>query len=272
MSTTHTAEAADGRRLLLRSWESDGPARATVVILHGLGEHSGRYEHVGRGFADAGFSVIAVDLRGFGGSEGRRASVKDFTEYLTDVQVAMDEAAGAGLPVVLLGHSLGGLVALMFAQDRGGVDYLVLSAPTLEAAVPFAKRLAARLLRRLLPNLAIPNAITGDQLSRDPAVGEAYFADPLVHTKTTAGLGGAFLAAMATARAKKVPFPALVIHGEDDPLVPPASSAPLAARPGVDRITFPGFRHESFNEEGGTTAIGVVTGWIDRQLEERATG
>ncbi|MCJ7725427.1 MAG: alpha/beta hydrolase [Acidimicrobiia bacterium] len=272
MSTTRTAEASDGRRLLLRSWEPTGPVRASVVILHGLGEHSGRYEHVGRAFADAGLAPIAVDFRGFGGSEGRRAFVKEFSEYLADVQVAMDEAAGRGLPVVLLGHSLGGLVALAYAQDREGVDYLVLSSPALDAAIPAPKRIAARVLRRILPKLTLANGITADQLSRDPSVGEAYFADPLVYTKTTAALGGAFLSAMAAARARKVPFPALVILGEQDTLVPPAFSAPLATRPGVDRVTFPDFHHESFNEEGGTTAIGVVIGWIDGQLAQRASG
>jgi alpha-beta hydrolase superfamily lysophospholipase len=268
MSRTELLTARDGTRVLLRSWMPAGPPRAAVVILHGLGEHSGRYEHVGAHLAGSGLAALAVDLRGFGQSEGKRAFVEEFADYYADVQVAIDRAAELAVPVVLLGHSLGGLVALRFLQDREGAQFLILSSPSLDAEIPTAKRVAARLLRRILPSLAIPNGITADQLSRDPAVGEAYFSDPLVETKTTAGLGGASLAAMAAARAGTIPVPTLVIHGECDTLVPAAISEPLADHPGVERVVFPEFHHESFNEEGGAAALAVVTGWIDTRLAQ----
>jgi len=265
MRSTRVA-TTDGVGLLLRSWEPAVEPRAVIVIIHGLGEHSGRYRHVGQGLADRGFRALAIDLRGFGQSDGKRAFVEDFDEYLTDTGVAVEVALDGGLPVVLLGHSLGGLVALRYAQEREGPDLLVLSAPALDAAIPVVKRAAAHMLRRILPGFSLPNAITADQLSRDPAVGEAYFADPLVHIKTTAALGGAFLGAMAKARAGTVPVSTLVIHGEADTLVPPAFSEPLTDHAGVDRVTFPGFRHESFNEQGGVEAISAVADWIDRKL------
>jgi len=268
VSTTAKVVASDGTGLLLRSWESSEAPRAAVVIVHGLGEHSGRYEHVGSHLAAQGFLALAIDLRGFGGSDGKRAFVKDFAEFFDDVQTAIDAAAGPGVPVVLLGHSMGGLVALGYSQERDGADFLVLSSPSLDAEVPAAKRVAARVLRRIMPGISLPNDITADQLSRDPAVGEAYFADRLVHTKTTAGLGGAFLEAMAIIRAGPVPVPTLVIHGEADSLVPAGFSEPLAAREGVERVTFPDFRHESFNEDGGTRAIAVVTDWIKARLTQ----
>ena len=268
MSTTETTTAQDGTGLLLRSWPSTGAPRAAIVIVHGLGEHSGRYEHIGRQLTASGFAVVAVDLRGFGGSEGKRAYVRRFDNYLDDTQVAVDKAATLNIPVVLLGHSMGGLIALRYRQVRDGADFLVLSAPALDARIPTAKRLAAQVLRRILPGVSLPNGITAEQLSRDPSVGEAYFTDPLVHTRTTAGLGGALLDAMALATSGAVPVPTLVIHGEADPLVPPELSEPLAAHFGVDRVTFPEFRHESFNEEGGSEAVSVVTSWINRRLTQ----
>lgn len=273
MSITDYLRAADGTRLLLRSWPEPAERRASMLLIHGLGEHSGRYEHVGAHFAAAGLAVSALDLRGFGGSGGRRAFVTSFVNYLEDLELPVEEMLGNPAPTILYGHSLGGLVALAYALwGRRSPDLLVLSAPTLEAAVPAWKRLAARLLGRLAPAAALPNDIRGDQLSADPAVGEAYFADPLVVTRTTARLGAEWLRAMAKARdaLAQLTVPTLVIHGSDDTLVPPMASEPLAAVPGVRRVVLPGLRHECHNEEGGTVALTEVGAWINRHLAAMA--
>jgi len=271
MSITSTVNAPDGCRLLLRSWEPVNEApRAVILIAHGLGEHSGRYEHVGGHLARQGFLVKALDLRGFGASEGPRAYATGFDVYLDDLEPHVAEGAAHGIPVIMLGHSLGGLLALRYAQERSGLDFLVLSSPVMEAAIPRIKRIAARVLRRIAPRFAIPNDIDGAQLSREPAVGEAYFADPLVYTKTTAMLGAALLDAMAAARAGDVPLPTLVIHGAEDTLVPAEASASLEASPLVERVVFDDFRHECFNEEDGTLALATVTDWIDTQLGQLA--
>jgi len=240
-----------------------------MLLLHGLGEHSGRYEHVGAHFAAAGLAVSAVDLRGFGGSAGRRAFLRSFQEYLDDLTPAVDDMLRHPEPMILYGHSLGGLIALAYALwGPHAPDLLVLSAPSLDAEVPAWKRLVARLLAHLAPTVALPNDIRGDQLSSDPAVGEAYFADPLVVTRTTTRLGAEWLKAMARARAAlaELTMPTLVIHGGDDTLVPPPISEPLAAVPGVQRVVFPGLRHEVHNEAGGTVALAEVGAWIDRHL------
>jgi len=272
VSTTRIVTNSDGMDFLERSWTAPPPARGTVLLVHGLGEHSGRYEHVGDRLAGIGFDVVAPDLRGFGGSGGQRAHVARFTEYPDDLAPCAARLAAAGIPLVLYGHSLGGLVALLYALgDHPGPDLLILSAPALDATIPAWKRVAARVLGRLAPGIALPNEITGDQLSRDPAVGEAYFADPLVTTRTTARLGAELLAAMAQAREhlSDLTVPTLVLHGGDDTLVPPEVSAPLAERDCVERIVLHGLRHETHNEDGGALALGLITDWLDRRLTGR---
>jgi alpha-beta hydrolase superfamily lysophospholipase len=269
-ATTTTVTASDGASLLVRTWSPDGDHRADVVLIHGLGEHSGRYLHVGERLADAGYRVRAADLRGHGRSAGTRAYVDRFDVYLDDVTVIVPEAdERPHPPIVMLGHSMGGLIALAYAlSDRPSPDLLVLSAPLLGADISAVKRAAARFLGGVAPRLALPNDITADHLSRNPAVGEAYFADPLVYTRTTTRLGREMLAAMDATRARlpTLSLPTLVIHGGDDALVPPRTSAPLATLPGVERVVFDGFRHESFNEEGGAVALDAVIGWIERNL------
>jgi alpha-beta hydrolase superfamily lysophospholipase len=267
-SITGTRIATDGITLFTRRWQAADP-RALIMLVHGLGEHSGRYEHVGAALADHGFEVMATDLRGHGHSEGPRTHIDAFSTYVDDLAGDVDGARNRGLPVVLLGHSLGGLIAVLHAEsDHIQADYLVLSAPAVDAEVPSSKIVLARLLARLSRRLPIANSIKGHQLSRDPSVGERYFADPLVRTKSTVGFGLAFLEAMERSRSRldRIRQPALVIHSGDDPLVLPAMSAPLADLPGFTRVVFENYRHESFNEEGGSTAIQTVVDWIDAQL------
>lgn len=267
-STTRTLTAADGTPLLLREWPAPAHPRAALLLLHGLGEHSGRYEHVGNHLAAAGLAVAAPDLRGFGSSGGKPASARCFAEYPADISLVAREIRRRGSPFILFGHSLGGLLALRQALWGPAPDLLVLSAPTLDVAIPGWKRRAARVLGRLSPGLAIPNDIRGNQLSTDPAVGEAYFSDPLVLTRTTAGFGGAWLAAMESTRRAlaALSIPTLVIHGERDELVPPSASEPLGRLPGVRRRVLPGLAHECHNEEGGRVALAEITSWLDSRL------
>jgi len=269
MSASGFRTANDGVRLRTRHWESTGDPRSAVIVVHGLAEHSGRYEHVGRALAARGHDVRATDLRGFGESEGRRAFISSWQEYLDDLSGDVSAAAATGLPVVLLGHSLGGLIAASYALDGGPApDFLVLSAPAVDSEISAVKRILARLLGRLAPTRELDNGIRGDQLSHDPAVGERYFADPLVYPRTTLGMGRLGLVTQASVRHRihDITQPTLVIHGGDDSLVPPPISVPFAAIPHVERIELPGLRHETFNEDGGVLAIDTVAGWIERQV------
>jgi|SRR5690606_2800408 len=253
---------------LVRTWTPDGDPIAEIVVVHGIAEHSGRYERTGGILADAGFSVRAMDLVGCGATGGRRGDIADWAMYLDQTETQIEEARETGRPVVLLGHSMGGLIALEYTlSDRPRPDLLVLSAPALGGGAPWQHKLAP-ILARIAPTLPVPNALKGEQLSRDPSVGEAYFADPLVHTSTTARMGHQLFTAMDRTRAAvgRLDVPTLVLHGEDDTIVPPSASSVLEKVPGVERRLYPGLRHELFNEPEGPEILGEIAEWIRSRL------
>lgn len=265
-STTGEIVASDGTTLLTRRWEREAP-RASVLIVHGLGEHSGRYEHVAAFLVDRGYAVAAFDLRGHGASGGPRVDLDSFSQYLDDLEQMVGEVAE---PLIIYGQSMGGLIATSYAvSTRRQPDAYVLSAPALRAATPALLRLTAKGLTRVAPKLHLPTGIKGEQLSRDPAVGAAYFADPLVNTKATARFGSIVFAEMdrIAPLLPDITRPTLVIHGAQDELVPPAASAPLAGVAGVERKLFPGLRHETHNEPEQDEVLDFVADWLDRQTE-----
>lgn len=265
VSQARPEPAPDGGAQLVREWPPQGPVAGDVVIVHGLGEHSGRYERTGGLLGDAGYRVRSFDLLGLGASSGRRADIERFALYLDQIEGHLQALRTTGRPLVLLGHSLGGLLALEYAlAERPQPDLLVLSAPLLSGGAAWQRKLAP-ILGRMFPTLALPTAIRGDMLSRDPAVGEAYFADPLVITKTTARLGAGIFAAGDRARAAltRLQVPTLVIHGGSDTLVPTPGSEILASLPLVERRVFPSLRHEIFNEPEGPEVVAEVIEWID---------
>lgn len=253
---------------LVRDLEPQSAPKATLVLVHGIAEHSGRYERTGSLLAGTGFHVRSFDLRGAGASGGRRWDIEDWDLYLDQVERHLRWARSQERPVVLFGHSLGGTVALDYALgDRPQPDLLVLSAPALEAGARW-QRAIAPLLARLAPTLPIPNRIKGPSLSRDPAVGEAYFADPLVQTSTTPRLGLQFFEAMDRVREglHRLKVPTLVIQGGDDRLTDPRSTASLAEHQLVDRRLYPGLRHEVLNEPEGPQVVIDVAKWIESRL------
>lgn len=260
----------DGLTLMMRRWSVSDPT-ATILIVHGVSEHLGRWEHVAEFFAERRYEVAAYDHRGHGSSTGSRIHVDRFDDYVEDLGL-MVERVRSELPLVVYGHSMGGLITTMYAESElPQPDLYVLSAPALDASAPQALKTAARLVSKVLPGVRLAAPTKGEDLSRNPAVGEAYFADPLVDLKGTARFGAEFLAAMDVARAAvgKIHVPTLVIHGGDDSLVPPAASAPLAAVDAVERRVFPGLRHEMHNEPESADVLQFVVGWLESQLKER---
>jgi acylglycerol lipase len=266
---------ADGTPLHVRHWAPAGDPWARVLILHGIGEHSGRYQRTGSLLAEAGLDVEAFDLRGHGLSGGRRVYVRSWDDFLDDVEIRLGGLRRQGGPVVLFGHSMGALIALTYTcSGRPAPDLLVLSAPPLSAGVPAWQRAMAPILSRVAPTVVLSNPISGDQLARDPAVGIAYFDDPLVQPRSTARLGAQLFAAMKRARAQlaRVKVPTLVIHGGADTLVPTAVSEPLGNVPGVERRVLPLLRHETLNEPEGPEIVAQIVAWLRAGVAESSRG
>ncbi len=268
---------ADGTDLLVRHWPTDGVGAggawagepwASVLLVHGLGEHSGRYEHVGDQLSAAGIEAWSYDHRGMGGSGGRRGDVASWSQFHDDLaeRLAAVRAVSAGRPVILYGHSLGGLISAGYLlTDRSKPDLAVLTAPALDSSIPGWKRTLARVVARVRPTTSIPNGIDGTTLSRDPAVAAKTVDDPSCVKTSTARFGVAGLAEQARVRAAAPAgfgIPTLVLHGEDDRLIPTDASAILATAPGVERRTYPDLRHELHNEPEGPAILDEVIAWI----------
>ncbi|MFI9588976.1 lysophospholipase [Nonomuraea sp. NPDC052265] len=267
-SREHTFTGTRGPNVV-REWPHDRP-RYLALLVHGYGEHIGRYEYVADRLVRHGAAVYGPDHMGHGRSAGDRVLVEDFEDVVTDVH-AVEERARAdhpGVPVVLVGHSMGGMIAARYAQRHAeGLTALVLSGPVIGEwqVVPALMALDE------LPDIPIDPAT----LSRDPSVGTAYADDPLVwHGPFKRATVEAF-AAMLDTIAKGGTFgslPTLWVHGEDDQLVPLAGSrAGVEAVKGIDlteRI-YAGARHEVFNETNKDEVLDDVQAFVDRVLGDR---
>ena len=247
-------------------------ARAQCLLVHGLGEHSGRYRHVADALNHAGMSVWALDYRGHGRSGGRRGHCGRFHELLDDVGslAARARADAPGQPTILVGHSLGGLLVLAYALTYPhSLTAVAASSPALDLAAPppWIERLLAALLGRLWPTCAVPNGVHPDWLSHDPAVVNAYRADPLVHHDVTLGGYLAVRAAMASVRrrAAEMTVPCLILQAGDDRIVSAAASRAFAAAvtaPGSACRVYDGWYHELFNEPDRQQALEALCQWL----------
>jgi len=261
----------DGRTLFTRSVRPDGPRRATLVLVHGYAEHSGRYAHVANTFAEIGIGTYLFDLRGHGRSDGSRAYVRDFDLYLDDLDRVFENipARSSDGPTFLFGHSMGGLIALKYTLDRDpSIRGLVLSAPAIEInpnLAPLLRRLA-RLLGSVAPTLPTIRPPEGT-ISRDPEVVEDANNDPLnYHGRVKARTGAELLRAGASVRRRleKLTTPFLVIHGTADALSSPEWSQRLYDRASAeDKMIhlYDGLYHETFNEPERETVLRDLQQW-----------
>ena len=271
-----TARTRDGLELHALRWPAVGDPRAHLLLIHGIAEHAARHAHVATRFAQAGIETHAFDLRGFGASSGRRAYLDRWSQYHDDVEdrLAAIRAVSERLPLVLYGHSMGGLIALGYVltdAPRPEPDLLVLSAPAIGANVALWKRSLADVLGRLTPRFEIANDLPPGGLSHDPQVELAYRSDPLNYHSTTARLGMELFheqarVAFRLAQIAALPRPTYVLHGSDDEVVPVSSSASLEGRANVTRRVYPGLRHEMHNEPEAAAIIGDTTSWILAQV------
>ena len=259
-----------------RRWQPDGQPVAAVLLVHGLGEHSGRYQHVADALVQKGFFVIAPDHIGHGESPGDRVFVSKFEDYLDGVRGCRQviDASCPELPCFILGHSMGGLItARLLLEDQSQYRGALFSGPAFAAGEPPPAPVIwiGRLLAKLVPRMGMM-ALDGSGVSRDPGVVAAYEADPLVnHGKVTAGLGIAIFDAMdrVMAQAATLRLPMLIMHGGADTLAAPEGSQAFADKVSSEDLTLevlPGLYHEIFNEPEGADIIAAYAEWIEARL------
>jgi alpha-beta hydrolase superfamily lysophospholipase len=272
-----TIRTTDGIELFLIRWPCAAPIRATVALLHGLAEHAGRYAALAQHLNAAGIELVAVDLRGHGRSPGARTWVASFDDYLLDAHALLQAAAREGVPLFLMGHSMGGTIAALFAIERldavareaHPVAGLVLSSPALAPGkdVPRWMLAASRIVSRLFPRYRAMK-IEPALLSRDARTVQANRADPLVHhAGIPARTGAEILAAMSRIErgASSLRLPVLVYHGTADKLTEPDGSRAFAARVGsIDRTLtlYESAYHETMNDLDRDRVIEALTQWI----------
>ena len=267
-----TVRATDGTTLRTLHWSPEGDPWAAALVVHGLGEHAGRYRTVAGALTAAGIDVFAYDTRGFGGSAGVRAYVDRWSQLIDDLaeQMAAARAAAPGLPLILYGHSLGGLAAVGYVlsgRDLPMPDLLVLSTPALDSEQPAWKRILARILTNITPKMKLANGLPRDGLSHDPEVQAAVDADPLCVDTTTVRFGAEAFAEQARVQVRlagmsAMPMPTYVFHGSDDPIVAPSASAILEGKGGVTRRVHEGLRHECHHEPEYPQVLGEVVAWV----------
>jgi lysophospholipase len=266
--------SSDRVRIFFQNWQVAQP-RGILVISHGLGEHSGRYQNLLEALAGKGISIYASDHRGSGMSGGIRGHVDDFGKFHRDLKHLIDavvQKAHPGVPILLLGHSLGGLIAQLYALNYpADLTGLILSAPALmpSVAVPVWKKTLGRLVSKLFPRLTVSNEIDPNHISTEKAVVQAYLDDPLVHDRISTKFYQEYLNAAAEAirRAGELSMPLLLIHGTADKMVSVKSSRHIYQQAVSQDKTieiFDGLFHETMNEqvEQREKVLGIIERWI----------
>ena len=266
----------DGLKMYSKGWSPDGEPKGMVCLVHGHGEHIGRYEHVGAAFAGAGYAMLGFDLRGHGKSGGARGHAPSFEAFFKDIDGFLREAAGRypSAPRFIYGHSLGGLLSLAYATSRkADARGMIVSSPGLRTALheQKAKVAIANALGALIPTVTLASGLNPEHVSRDPQVVSAYVNDPLVHDKMTLGFGRAALQATSSIfeQAGKLALPVLLAYCSADKLTYPRGSeefAGLAPRGLVTLKRFDGLYHEPHNEPEKAEVLKAYIQWLDELL------
>jgi alpha-beta hydrolase superfamily lysophospholipase len=276
-STLSTYTATYGDNLAVQDWPLPKglPIRGVVVLVHGLGEHAGRYDAVARRLNRWGFAVRGYDHYGHGESNGVRGSlpvparlIDDLADVMDSTRMRMDPAT----PMILLGHSMGGLIAAsLVALGQFRVEGLVLSSPAFDTRLSGFQKMLLAVLPRLAPNLTLGNGLDPDFISHDPDVVNAYKNDPRVHDRISVRLAR-FIAdggPSVIARAHEWRVPTLLMYAGADQLVNPAGSRAFAAAAPSDIVTshcFPDLFHEIFNELESEPVFDTLKQWLDARF------
>ena len=278
MNTIPNTDMNDDVTFYMQGWEPEGKSKAIVCLIHGLGEHTGRYVHVGKAFNDAGYPLFGFDLRGHGQTGGRRGHFPSLDVVMQDIHqfVEFQRQNHPDQPVFLYGHSLGGLLTLSYTlQHPEGLQGVIVTGAMLRSAFDEmkVKNTLAKILGSMAPTIALSTGLDATSISRDPVVVEEYVNDPLVHDKGSTGLGKAILNAidLCFAHAKEFKPPLLIMHGRDDRLTYPSGSEDFAKLAGevnkdVTLKVWDGMYHELHNEPEQVEVFKVMIEWLDRHL------
>ncbi len=268
-------QTRDNRQLFAHFWPVDESTRAVVALVHGQGEHSGRYAPLASFFNQKGIAVVSYDQQGHGRTTGVRGDALGVESLLDDIGVCLEEARGLcpGVPVFLYGHSLGGQEVLTFLLKRktAGLAGAVVTSPWIDLPKPanFLKIWAGKLLRVIAPTFTLPNDLYLPGITRDPVELEKYMADPLVHARISARAG---IELWLNARwlqgfAGEMPVPTLLMHGSADQLTSFHASEAFAKRVGgIDWRPWPGLFHELHNEPEKRQVWQAVLDWMGGKL------
>jgi alpha-beta hydrolase superfamily lysophospholipase len=275
-------QSRDGTQLHEEHWPAEGKATASVVIVHGYGEHIGRYEETGRALAAAGFSVRGLDLRGHGQSGGVRGYCNRFDEYLDDVDAIVARARPEALPLFLLGHSFGGLVTPFYVLHHAtAVAGMVLTSPYWKLALqqPAAKIWAGKVASFIAPKLALPSGLKGADVCRDPELQAKYDADPLNNKNATARWFTESNAAQEelVVRAPELSTPTLLMVGEADKIAAAPQARVVFERLGAKDKTLrmlEGQYHEVLNEPKPTReqTVREIVEWLRARASQASAG
>ncbi len=272
-------DGQDRTAFYVQGWEPDDrKPKALIVLVHGLGDHTGRFARVGKVMTEAGYVLAGFDLRGHGKSGGARGHASSLEAFMQDIRqfVQLMKQRYPDLPQFLYGHSLGGLLSLAYAIQYGaGFKGVVVTSAGLRSALQEQKAKVAmvRLLGSILPAMTMPSGLDPATISRDPDVVQAYINDPLVHYSTSLGFGKAALNAidLCFARAGQFPAPLLIMHGKADKLTYPSGSEEFAklvdaADCDVTLKLWDDLYHELHNEPEKMEVFKFMVEWLDKHL------
>jgi alpha-beta hydrolase superfamily lysophospholipase len=275
--TEFSFKSNDSLELYGNIWKPDGDSRAVICLVHGLGEHSGRYQYLAEAMNRVGYTVIAADLRGHGKSEGARGHIPQYEDLLSDVGLAIEEAKHRfpKLPIFIYGHSLGGNIVLnYFLRKESPILGAVVTAPSLKLGFdpPASKVFLGNLMNTIWPTYTQASGLETAALSRDPQVVEMYINDPLVHDRVSARLFVGFYEAglWALKHANELRVPTLIMQGDADRLVSCSATQEFADQAGsiCDLKIWADFYHEIHNEPEKDLVIEYAENWLDRHLAE----